>query len=246
MGQSRDPIHITGDGVEGRALEPLPIEPADFETPPTAQSWAIAHADEALGLTVGVWTTSDMKEAFGPYPGDEFMAVLEGETRLIEADGGETLVRAGEAFCVHNRHPVSWKQVGSMRKIFMIHDPPGAVAPDAAPAGPGVVVWSADETGAADGSVEADGPLQRSVRFTTGDGLMTAGSVEIAPHDDRQRPAGPHELLFISAGAVRIADEGGRDLTLGAGEAVFLPADCSVRTASTAGAQGCFARRAAG
>lgn len=243
MGQPSHPIHITGDGVDGRALEALPIEPADFEAPPTAQGWAIAHADEALGLTVGVWTTSDMQEAFGPYPGDEFMAVLEGETRLIEGDGGETLVRAGQAFCVHNRHPVSWKQVGSMRKIFMIHDPPGATAPDAAPAGPGVVVWGADATG--DGSHEADGPLQRSVRFTTGDGLMTAGSVEIAPHADRPYSPGPHELLFICAGALRVATEGGSDLTLGAGEAVFLPAGCSARTASTAGARGYFARRAA-
>lgn len=247
MGVPDHPIHMTREGVAGTEFESLPIEASDFTVPPAEQRWSLACSDEALGLTVGVWTTTDMQEAFGPYPGDEFMAVIDGTTRMIDGDGGETAIRAGEAFCVHNRHPVSWKQVGPMRKVFMIHDPPDAASRTAEPAGPGVVVWGPDHLDALQAEKDdGDRSVQRQVRFTSVTGAMTAGTVEIAARSDWNRSAGLHELLYVIAGVLHLDQERDHALTVEAGEAVFVPAGCAVRIAAPGTVRAYFARCAAG
>ncbi len=88
----------------------------------------VYYEQEELGLTVGVWTTTSMQEAFGPYPGDEFMSILEGQVSMIDAHGDETLVKAGEVFCIRNAIPISWKQVGFLRKFYMTYADPRKAA----------------------------------------------------------------------------------------------------------------------
>ena len=228
-------VHITRDGVDGRGLEPSPFDPADFESPPDWQSWALAKNDEALGLYVGVWATAPMQEAFGPYPGDEFMLSLEGTTRLLDAEGGETVVRPGQAFCVHNAWPVSWRQDDPMRKFFMIcedRNPPAEP-----PSAPGVVVYEADAAGAQAAGAAQAGPFgPQTVLFASRSGAMTAGLASVAAHGSTPRRAEAHELFCVASGALSLAVDGGGRRTIAAGEAVYIPAGLTFESVSETGA----------
>jgi len=236
--------HITREGVDDRARAPAPFDVADFDSPPSAQSWALALEDQALGLYVGVWTTEPMREAFGPYPGDEFMLSLEGTTRLTDANGAETAVRPGEVFCVHNAWPVSWRQDDPMAKFFMICEDPDP--PAEPPSAPGVVVYRPDQADAGASGREEDGPFgPRRVLFETRSGAMTAGVDAVPAHQAAGREAAAQELLCVVSGALSLA-AAGRRLTVNAGEAVFIPAGLRFESASETGVRlafACCARR---
>ena len=105
------------------------LEPKAFQSELPVQHIHVYYEDESLGLSVGVWDTTSMKEAFGPYPGDEFMWVLEGQVSMIDSDGNATEIKQGQTFCVRNAIPVSWKQVGFLRKFYMSYAAPKAVTP---------------------------------------------------------------------------------------------------------------------
>lgn len=81
-----------------------------------------------------------MQEAFGPYLGDEFMWVLEGQVSMVDGDGNETLINQGETFCIRNAIPIIWKQEGFLRKFFMIYVNPDEPAPDISSADGGVMI----------------------------------------------------------------------------------------------------------
>lgn len=228
-------VHITREGVDGRGLAPAPFDPADFESAPDSQSWALAKNDETLGLYVGVWTTAPMQEAFGPYPGDEFMLSLQGTTRLLDADGGETVVRPGQAFCVHNAWPVSWRQDDPMRKFFMIcedRNPPADPPTD-----PGVIVYQAGEPPASQASVEEGLFGAQTVLFASRSGVMTAGLASVPAHGPTPRTAEAHELLCVASGALSLAVDGGERRTIAAGEAVYIPSGLAFESVSDAGAE---------
>lgn len=91
----------------------LDLDADDFQSDLPEQHWHLYHENMLLNLIVGVWTTTSMQEKFGPYPGDEFMCILEGQVEMIDREGGKTLIKEGQAFCVRNGVPVSWKQMGS-------------------------------------------------------------------------------------------------------------------------------------
>jgi len=80
----------------------MELDPADFQSELPEQHIHVYYEDADLGLSVGVWTTTTMQEAFGPYPGDEFMWVLEGQVSMVDADENEILVKAGETFCIRD------------------------------------------------------------------------------------------------------------------------------------------------
>ena len=84
-----------------------------------------------------------MKEVFGPYPGDEFMWVLEGQVSMIDSDGNATEIKQGQTFCVRNAIPVRWKQVGFLRKFYMTYADPKAVTPKITSAEGGVALLDA-------------------------------------------------------------------------------------------------------
>ena len=65
----------------------IELDQADFQSALPEQHLHVYFDDEELGLNAGVWTTTDMQEAFGPYPGDEFMVILEGKVAMMDADG---------------------------------------------------------------------------------------------------------------------------------------------------------------
>jgi len=66
-------IRLEANGPGGTGLERMDLDAADFQSPLPHQSVHVYFNDDNIGLSVGVWTTSDMQEAFGPYTGDAFM-----------------------------------------------------------------------------------------------------------------------------------------------------------------------------
>ena len=75
----------------------------DFASAVPAQTLHEYYNDEEPGMSGGVWTTSAMQEAFGPYPDDEFVWLLEGGFKMVDCDN-EVLDRHQQGDCVHFRN----------------------------------------------------------------------------------------------------------------------------------------------
>ncbi|MEM7058821.1 MAG: cupin domain-containing protein [Pseudomonadota bacterium] len=216
-------IRLFADGPPGIGLEKLPIDPADFQTAPTEQTWHVYFEDKALNLAVGIWTTTDMQEPFGPYPGDEFMVVLKGRVEMMNADGTATPVETGQGFGVRNGVPLSWKQTGFLKKAFILMSYDESKAAD----GQGVFVApsEADALPLQDAEDQIGGGEQREAAIYKNDtGNMEAGIWESSAFNTDLSPFSVHEFAHIIEGAVTITDQDGNSQRFEAGESLFTPA----------------------
>ena len=66
MAKTGKVLRLDANGLGGRGLQPIDLDPADFQSPLPQQHWDICFSDTAIGLNVGVWDTTTMQEAFGP------------------------------------------------------------------------------------------------------------------------------------------------------------------------------------
>ncbi len=226
-------IHrLEREGPAGTGLARMTLDPKDFQSQLPQQHVHVYFQDAALGLTVGVWTTTSMQETFGPYPGDEFMCILEGRVAMADGDGCETLVHAGQSFCIRNAIPISWKQVGFLRKFYMTYAPPGVPTPELTTAEGGVVVLDAaalemgmtfdSSTGQA---ATGDGaPLERtSTAFTNAAGNFRVGLRAATAFQGSMRPSPAHEMRRMLAGELTVTEESGRLHQFVAGDVFFIP-----------------------
>ena len=219
-------IRLLPDGPPGQGLEPIELDPADFESDLPEQRWYIAYSDPAIGLNVGVWETTDMQEAFGPYPGDEFILVIEGDFEMLDGDGNATPARQGQSAIFRNGAPMSWLQKGRLKKYFItLADPnaeavslPGAeggfrvLGPDAAP-GPG-----AAETRSASGAIQRDETL-----WINDAGTMEIGIWETGAWTSEPFALDHHEFVQVLDGSVAITLPDGATDTFEAGDVFFMP-----------------------
>jgi hypothetical protein len=173
-----------------------------------------------------------MQEAFGPYPGDEFMWLLEGQVSMVAGDGKETLVKQGDTFCIRNAIPISWKQVGFLRKFYMTYANSEAPIPDIVSADGGVKVLDPialaagltkmDTTGPL--VIEGEAPLQHdNIVFTNDAQNMFVGMWDSTPFESEMRPFPWHELVQLLEGEVTITDADGQVQLFKAGDAFFVP-----------------------
>jgi uncharacterized cupin superfamily protein len=225
-------IRLEPGGSEGVGLQEWELDPADFQSELPQQCGHEFYHDADLGLTVGVWTTTTMQEAFGPYPGDEFMWVLEGEVRMVDADGNETLVRQGQTFCIRNAIPISWKQVGFLRKFYMTYSNPKAPVPEVASADGGVRVLDAAAMAAGMAPMETTEPLvivgekplqHDNILFTNDAGNMYIGMWDSSAFDSEMLPFPWHEMVQLLEGEVNITEADGYSHRFQAGDAFFIP-----------------------
>lgn len=208
-------IRLSRDGHEGRGLTPMALDPAAFQSPLPVQHVDYAFVDEAIGLRVGTWDTTTMQEAFGPYPGDEVILVLEGRFEMIHADGLASKAGAGDTVIFRNGAPMSWKQEGYLRKFFLIYNdgkPPAPLAKGEA----GLIVLKA-------GDAPGQGPIWRNAS-----GRLTVSQVawNAATPTDFASPS--HRLVQILSGHAILSEPGQPPLVLGPGEMVFIPAAAEV------------------
>ncbi|MEM7545217.1 MAG: cupin domain-containing protein [Pseudomonadota bacterium] len=217
-------IRLMPEGPPGAGLEKMEIDPADFQAVPEEQRIHVAYEDKAKGFAVGIWTTTDMQEAFGPYPGDEFMVVLEGRVEMLDQDGSVTPVETGEAFAIRNGAPLSWRQRGFLRKAFILMsygDNPVAV--------PGQGVFKACPAGGAHPMTAAaemigGGSQYEAMLYRNDAGDMEAGLWESTAFATDMAPFAVHEFAHILSGEVTITEAGGEVQSFTAGQSFFISA----------------------
>ena len=125
VGAQKKVYRLEPNGPAGIGLKKMKLDPADFQSDLPEQHLHVYFEAESLGLRVGVWTTTPMQEAFGPYPGDEFMWVLEGRVAMVDADGKETPVQEGETLWEANPWQVLAKPASDVGRADT-HRPPRA------------------------------------------------------------------------------------------------------------------------
>jgi uncharacterized cupin superfamily protein len=241
MGHEVKVYRLEPNGPPGTGLTRMELDPGDFQSDLPEQHLHAYFEDEALGLSVGVWTTTSMQETFGPYPGDEFMWVLEGRVAIFDGDGRETPVEQGQTFCIRNGIPISWKQVGFLRKIYMTYDNPSGSTPEIESADGGVVVLDPSELEAGltamdstdPFAIRGEAPQQRdNTGFTNDSGTMFVGMWDSAPFQSEMKPFPCYELVQLLEGKLMITEEDGTAHEFKAGDAFFVPKGtvCSWKT----------------
>ncbi len=225
-------IRLLPDGPPGAGLERMELDPEDFHSPLPVQRIHLAFEDPALGVTVGTWDTTSMQEAFGPYPGDEFIFVLEGNFAMIDGQGRGTSVEAGQTVILRDGMPLSWMLAGYLKKFFMIVDDPDTPTPQDDSAEGGVIVLDTDmrpdDTDPITRSVSGAKQREREL-FTNAAGTMTVGLWDTEAMTTGLYPFPYHEFALVLEGSVTIEGEDGSHETFGPGECFFIPAGTMTR-----------------
>lgn len=234
-------IRLEPNGPAGTGLKKMKLDPDEFQSELPEQHVHVYFEDEDLGLSVGVWTTTTMQEAFGPYPGDELVWILEGQFSMIDGDGKATPIEQGETCCIRNAIPISWNQVGLLRKFYMTYSKPNAPTPKIESAEGGVMVLDPVELTAGLTKLETtdpfeirgEAPLQRdNIRFTNDAGNMFVGMWDSTAFESEMKPFPCYEFVQLLEGEVTITEGDGTEQRFEAGDAFFVPKGtvCSWKT----------------
>lgn len=220
-------IRLNPDGPEGQGLTPMALDPEDFQSPLPRQNSHVYFSDPAFGLNVGIWDTTSMQEAFGPYPGDEFITVLEGAFAMIDGAGRGVPAYKGQSVIFRNGVPVSWMQPGYLKKVFLtLYDPDAPVA-QINRIEDGIIPLDGD-AGLSDDdeiSYSDSGAKQREREIFVNDpGTMTVGLWDTEAVVTEPYPFPYHELAVVIEGTVTITGADGTAETFEPGDAFFIPA----------------------
>ncbi|MFQ5621890.1 MAG: cupin domain-containing protein [Paracoccaceae bacterium] len=222
-------IRLEANGPAGQGLSRMACDPADFQSPVPIQHLHVYFQDPEIGLSVGVWDTTTMQEAFGPYPGDEFVWVLDGAFRMLDGEGGAVECPNDSCVTFRNGAPVSWKQEGYLKKFYITYLDPKADVPAIDSAEGAVRVLDPDaplKVRDTTDPFEIDGPapVQKDhVAFANDAGNFVAGTWESGPMVSRMRPFPCHEFVRMLEGEVTITESDGTARTFGAGDCYFVP-----------------------
>jgi uncharacterized cupin superfamily protein len=218
-------IRLQADGPADQGLKPLKLNPADFQSPLPVQNNHLYFSDPVEGLNAGVWETTTMQEAFGPYPGDEFIVVLEGRFEMVDGKGKGVPGRKGQSVIFRNGIPTSWKQDGYLKKFYVTlrksDDPP----PQIDSAEGGVIVLDPDMTLSDSDAVSRSnsGAKQRErVIFTNNTDKMGVGLCHTEAYTSEPFAFPSHEFVQVLDGGVSITTTDGTRQTFVAGDVFFI------------------------
>jgi len=235
---------------EGFGETPDDLEPGMFVTKPKAQHTHLYFENEALGLFVGVWDTTDMIESAGPYPCDEFMFLLEGEASIKNSkSGGMEKAKAGEAFLIPRGYDCQWHQSGYLRKYFFISENPDDPIPEN-PVHEGIIIPRSDDPMASMPVAEpflvsgSDHGQRRHVCYRDSTGKFSSGSWESGPFHSESSPFPSHFFAYVQSGSLTLTDEARFPHCFTAGDALFIPQGVVCRAESSEKTRLLFARLA--
>ena len=212
-------IHFEPHGPADTGLaEWDPLDPASLEAGNPVQRGHTYHQDESLGYSAGVWDCTANTGKFEPYAVHEFMFVLEGSVTMVLEDGAEITVNAGEPFVIPKGLPCQWKQLGYIRKYFVIFEDPGAPAADDV-ASQGITLPRL----AGDMEKAGTGEQHDRTDFRDPSGRMTVGVWDSPSFESEIRPHPHHEFGRLLKGAVTITEGDGASRTFVAGDAFYVP-----------------------
>jgi uncharacterized cupin superfamily protein len=229
-------------GPADTGMHEITCNPEDFASDLPTQTLHVYYEDKDLGLSVGVWTTSPMQEAFGPYPGDEFIWLLEGGFKMVDGDGNVLdIYREGESVYFRNAAPVSWVQEEHLRKFYITYLNPQREAPANVPAEAAVKAVDPSITPEQMTVLEAtdpfiiDGekPTQRDYNYFTNDTEdLFVGLWDSTPFESEMAPFPSHEFVQLLEGEITISEEDGTVHRFERGDAFFVPKGtvCSWKT----------------
>jgi uncharacterized cupin superfamily protein len=219
-------LKLERNGPPSAGLTRMVLKPEDFQSPLPEQYIHLYFEDPEIGLSVGVWTTTEMQEAFGPYPGDEFMLVLDGRVEMVDRAGHATAIETGQSFVLRNGIPISWRQIGSMRKLFLLLHNPKSETPKIDSAQGGVIVLEEEvlahafqpEPDSIGGGRQKDSPV-----FTNDAGTLQVGLWESTAFESDMTPFSVHEFCQLLQGQVTITQQDGTVFEFTAGDVFFVP-----------------------
>jgi uncharacterized cupin superfamily protein len=90
----------------------------------TNRTWNAYETPDGLFFS-GIWEADPGAWRIG-YTEAEFCYILEGESRLTDAEGAVTVVRAGDAFIIPPGFTGTWEVVTRTRKHYAIYQPESA------------------------------------------------------------------------------------------------------------------------
>jgi uncharacterized cupin superfamily protein len=233
MNNEKRVYRLEKHGPDSSGLSEMKLKPEDFSSELPKQTLHVYYEDEQLGLSVGVWTTSAMQETFGPYPGDEFVCLLEGGFKMV--DENENVLgsyREGECVYFRNGAPVSWVQENHLRKFFLVYLNPDREVPDGVPAKGAVqavnLSISPDQMSVLDTTdpfiIEGKKPTQRDYNYFTNDtDDMFVGQWDSTAFESEMAPFPCHEFVQLLEGEVVITEFGGVAQRFRKGDVFFVP-----------------------
>lgn len=229
MANEKRVIRLEVNGPASTGMPVMTCKPEDFSSPLPTQHLHVYYDDPTAGFSVGVWDTSTMQEAFGPYPGDEFIWVLEGEFNMLDGKGGAVHCPTDSCVCFRNAVPVSWKQEGYLKKFYITYLDPKADTPAIDSATGGIQVLDPNvETPLMDDTepfvIEGPAPVQKNhTLFTNDAGNLFVGTWVSGPMVSKMLPFPSHEFVRMLEGEVTITEEDGTAQTFRGGDCFFVP-----------------------
>lgn len=222
-------IRLEPNGPESTGMPEMKCDPADFQSALPTQNLHVYFSDPKIGLNVGVWSTTAMKEKFGPYPGDEFVWVLEGEFKMLDGNGGSVECPKDSCVAFRNAVPVSWEQDGYLKKFYITYLDPNADTPKIESAENGIQVLDAGVAMEVMGDtepfeLEGAAPVQKDHNIFTNDaGNFFVGTWESGPMVSKMKPFPAHEFVRMLEGEVTITEPGGATQTFRKDDCFFVP-----------------------
>ncbi len=222
-------VRLARNGPPETGMPEMKCDPAGFQSALPTQHLHVYFEDESIGMSVGVWDTTTMQEAFGPYPGDEFIWVLDGEFKMLDGKGDAVECPNGSCVSLRNGVPVSWKQEGYLKKFYITYLDPNADTPKIVPAKGGIQVLDPDvEMEVMDTTepfeLEGEAPVQKDHNtFTNDAGNFFVGTWESGPMVSKMKPFPAHEFVRMLEGEVTISEENGMTQTFGPDDCFFVP-----------------------
>ncbi len=221
-------IRLEPNGPADKGLIQDELNLDDFQSQLPVQSTYEYYDDEKTGLYVGVWETSEMQENFQPYEMDEFMWILEGQVAMIDKNNKETIVKSKEVFVIPKGYPCSWKQIGYLKKYYMIYENPNSEGHEI-PAANGIIIPRADapmeEVRAFHPFViKGELPVQKNNRcYLDTTGQLSVGTWESTPFESELLPFPGSEMGIMIEGTVIISDDKGIEHNFTKDDAFFIP-----------------------
>lgn len=206
--------------------DPIPAESLTAGNP--VQHGHTYFNDSTGTLTAGVWTCTPFTAKLVPYEVNEFVCVLEGSVTIIDEDGHEETVRAGESFVVPKGMPSIWKQTEDIRKFYVIFDEPSRQTLENSsslsvrrldPTVTMTPIGEQDETRYIGGVPEQHLHLV----FTDMTGQMTVGIWDTTEMHTKPLPFARNELMRLLEGSVTITNGDGVARTFSAGDTFLVP-----------------------
>ncbi|MEH6651658.1 MAG: cupin domain-containing protein [Motiliproteus sp.] len=222
---------------EGFGQTPDELASEGFTSTLPIQHTHIYFEDEAQGLYIGLWDTTAMVEAGGPYACDEFMWLLEGEAAIKNNKTGLVeKAKAGEAFVIPKGYDCQWHQQGYLRKFFVISEHPDEAIPEQ-PTVEGIVIPEADfrlqpQMKNRPFLLPQNAPIpQQNVCYRNAGDKFRAGAWQSEPFESAQQAFPYNEFGYVEQGSLTLIDQLGEAQIFDAGDAFFIPqgVECSAR-----------------